>query len=153
MRLQKPPLAMDVTCTNISPPGSTLMSSIAVAFSGPCPHRSVSTVLWMLFSSLLIILNKRVYQMGFPHPCFVTGMGQVSDRSRGWQGMSDVGRARGEICVCGPRGSAASPAGRLCLPLTVLTQALPCPVMQSMASLLGCSLPSVCMCVLRCSLL
>jgi hypothetical protein len=37
----------------------------------------------MLFSSLLIILNKRVYQMGFPHPCFVTGMGQVSDWSSG----------------------------------------------------------------------
>jgi hypothetical protein len=38
----------------------------------------------MLFSSALIILNKRLYQMGFPHPCFVTGMGQVSESvSRG----------------------------------------------------------------------
>lgn len=39
--------------------------------------RSLSTLLWMLFSSMLIILNKHLYQMGFPHPCFVTGMGQV----------------------------------------------------------------------------
>ncbi len=36
----------------------------------------ISTALWMLASSALIILNKRLYGMGFDKPCFVTGMGQ-----------------------------------------------------------------------------
>mmetsp|Transcript_23309 Transcript_23309/g.59602 ORF Transcript_23309/g.59602 Transcript_23309/m.59602 type:complete len:393 (-) Transcript_23309:96-1274(-) len=42
------------------------------------------TVLWMLFSSALIILNKHLYRMGFEHPCFVTGMGQVFSAMGGY---------------------------------------------------------------------
>jgi len=37
----------------------------------------LSTALWMLFSSALIILNKNLYRMGFQYPFFVTGMGQL----------------------------------------------------------------------------
>mmetsp|Transcript_22441 Transcript_22441/g.49040 ORF Transcript_22441/g.49040 Transcript_22441/m.49040 type:complete len:94 (-) Transcript_22441:556-837(-) len=32
----------------------------------------LSTALWMLFSSALIILNKNLYRMGFQYPFFVT---------------------------------------------------------------------------------
>lgn len=38
---------------------------------------SLSTLLWTLFSSALIILNKDIYRMGFHRPFFVTGMGQL----------------------------------------------------------------------------
>ncbi len=37
----------------------------------------VSTLLWCLSSSLLIIYNKELYDNGFPFPLMVTGMGQV----------------------------------------------------------------------------
>ena len=37
-----------------------------------------STLLWMVFSSALIILNKDLYVMGFTYPFFVTGMGQLA---------------------------------------------------------------------------
>lgn len=36
-----------------------------------------SCLLWMLFSTALIIFNKRLYAIGFEYPFFVTGMGQV----------------------------------------------------------------------------
>lgn len=37
----------------------------------------VSTLLWCLASSLLIIYNKDLYDAGFKYPLMVTGMGQV----------------------------------------------------------------------------
>lgn len=43
-----------------------------------------ATLLWMAFSSLLIIYNKRLYQAGFGFPMFVTGMGQVFSALGGW---------------------------------------------------------------------
>lgn len=38
---------------------------------------AATTLLWMVFSSALIILNKDVYELGFHRPFFVTGMGQL----------------------------------------------------------------------------
>lgn len=35
------------------------------------------TLLWMFFSSALIIMNRHLYKIGFAHPCFVTGVGQI----------------------------------------------------------------------------
>eukprot|EP00879_Flechtneria_rotunda_P019726 GHRR01020728.1.p1 GENE.GHRR01020728.1~~GHRR01020728.1.p1 ORF type:complete len:176 (+),score=61.82 GHRR01020728.1:589-1116(+) len=38
---------------------------------------AVSTVLWCITSSLLIVYNKQLYSNNFPFPLMVTGMGQV----------------------------------------------------------------------------
>jgi hypothetical protein len=38
----------------------------------------VSTLLWCVASSLLIIYNKDLYDTGFTYPLMVCGMGQVS---------------------------------------------------------------------------
>jgi hypothetical protein len=38
----------------------------------------ISTLLWCLASSLLIIYNKDLYDTGFAYPLMVCGMGQVS---------------------------------------------------------------------------
>jgi hypothetical protein len=37
----------------------------------------IVTITWMALSTALIVSNKRLYSLGFTHPCFVTGMGQV----------------------------------------------------------------------------
>ena len=36
-----------------------------------------SIIIWMFFSSALIILNKNLYKMGFEKPMLVTGGGQL----------------------------------------------------------------------------
>ncbi|KAL6751170.1 hypothetical protein V8C86DRAFT_2784101 [Haematococcus lacustris] len=51
--------------TSSMPPGQQLMVGVG------------ATLLWMACSSALIILNNKLYRMGFVHPFFVTGMGQV----------------------------------------------------------------------------
>eukprot|EP00798_Chlamydomonas_sp_ICE-L_P028170 gene28170-31270_t len=38
---------------------------------------ALSTGLWMMFSSSIIILNRNLYKMGFPYPFFVTAWGMV----------------------------------------------------------------------------
>jgi hypothetical protein len=38
----------------------------------------VSTLLWCVASSMLIIYNKDLYDTGFTYPLMVCGMGQVS---------------------------------------------------------------------------
>jgi len=38
----------------------------------------VSTLSWIVISSLLIVLNKALYLQGFNFPLLLTGMGQVS---------------------------------------------------------------------------
>jgi hypothetical protein len=54
------------------PPPRQLLQSLEHAAAG-----FVSTLLWCLASSLLIIYNKDLYDAGFVYPLMVTGMGQV----------------------------------------------------------------------------
>jgi hypothetical protein len=57
-----------------------------MASSGAAASASglASTLLWMLFSSALIIANKRVYAAGFAYPMLVTGLGQIASAFGGF---------------------------------------------------------------------
>ncbi|GLC38079.1 hypothetical protein PLESTF_000313100 [Pleodorina starrii] len=44
----------------------------------------LSTATWMLFSSAVIILNKRLYSAGFEYPSTVTGVGQLFSAGSGF---------------------------------------------------------------------
>jgi hypothetical protein len=43
----------------------------------------ISTLSWMVVSSMLIIYNKELYVLGFKYPLMVTGMGQVCRQTGG----------------------------------------------------------------------
>ncbi len=59
-----------------------------------------STLLWMVFSSAVIILNKEVYRRGFPYPSTVTGVGQVRSRPSLRTALAHTGIAYHAMCGC-----------------------------------------------------
>jgi hypothetical protein len=56
----------------------------------------VSTVLWCLASSTLIVINNSLYKGGFPYPMMVTGIGQVRAAADCRPGLLQL-----SVCWCG----------------------------------------------------